>query len=146
MAMLYAEYMMQAKNLVISQDEDGQDYYLEPEWKTYLYENELGNLEEVNGAYPLTWADVEDVLKLEVERRNKAMNKTNLVMGWLYEVISNEVDPMMVQEETEYMANILEQLKFRAEHPNMPLTEDAVPGDEKVRQILQSGMSFAKKE
>ena len=108
MAMLYAEYMMQAKNLVISQDEDGQDYYLEPEWKTYLYENELGNLEEVNGAYPLTWADVEDVLKLEVERRNKAMNKTNLVMGWLYEVISNEVDPMMVQEETEYMANILE--------------------------------------
>ncbi len=144
--MIYAEYMMKAKDIAISFDDDSQTYYLEPEWKTYLYENELGDLDSVSGAYPLTWFDVEDVLRLEVERLNKKMSKINHVVDWVYDLISQNIDPMMMQEETEYVANVLEYLKFRAEHPSQTFEEEPLPGDEKIKQLFQSGMSFSKKE
>lgn len=113
--MLYTEFILKAKELTIIQDEETQQWYLEPEWQDILYRNGLGQLDELNDSYLSGWYDVEDILKLEVERRNRLNDKTPFVMNWLYDLLTTTVEPAMLQEETDYIKQVVEFMKVNHE-------------------------------
>ena len=67
--MYYSEFVFKAEKLTINLLENGV-WYLEPEWKDILYRNDMGDLENLTDSFLSGWDDVEDILKLEVEKRN----------------------------------------------------------------------------
>ena len=108
--MTYATFIYKAKELTIKQLDNGA-WYLEPEWQDMLYREELGELDDLEDSYLSGWYDVEDILKLEVDRRNARDSKKNEVINWLHEVITATVEPAMMQEETDYIAAVTEFMK-----------------------------------
>ena len=145
--MLYAEYVRRIKDVAILLDENTGIYYLDPDWKFDIYVNDLPEPNEVKSEYALTWEDVKDILNLEVIKINKINDNKKAVIDWIYNLITSTVEPAVLQEETEYVAQMMDYLKFRNEHPELPINqgENDDIGDEKVKQLLKSGMSFAKK-
>ena len=105
--MLYSDYILKAKDLTITYNEEAMVYYLEPDWQTILHVNGLGDLENVKDMYIEGWYDLEDVLKLEVEKRNALVSKRNLVYDWIYGVISSTIDPAMTDVENNIFQNLL---------------------------------------
>lgn len=108
--MLYSIFILKAKALTIQQLDNGV-WYLEPEWQDILYRNGLGALDELENSYLSGWYDVEDILKLEVERRNARDSKQKEVVDWLYDLITANVEPAMLQEETDYIKQVTEFMK-----------------------------------
>lgn len=105
--MLYADFIFKAKQETVRQLENG-IWYLEPEWQDLICRNITAELDDLEDSYLCGWYDVEDILKLEVERRNAESSKKNQVIDWLYDLITAQVEPAMLQEETEYLKNFLE--------------------------------------
>lgn len=106
--MLFAEYIHKAKEETIAQAENGL-FYLEPMWRTILHDNNLF-FNDVSD-YEITPEEVEDVLKLEVKRRNTVISKKPFIEDWLHELITTQVEPAMLQEETDYIKNVIEFMK-----------------------------------
>lgn len=110
--MIYDNYINKAYDLVIEQDEDTGVWYLNPNWVHLLYTNEL-DFEKVSEDY-IDQYEIEDALKLEVQRRNlKNEVKKQAVIDWLYDIIAAKVEPQILQEETEYVAQMIEYMRFR---------------------------------
>lgn len=105
--MLYSDFILKAKDLTIQQEDNG-EWYLEPEWQDMLYRNGLGELDNLEDSYLSGWYDVEDILKLEVERRNIRNSKKKYVIDWLYDVLTTTVEPAILQEETDYIKQVVE--------------------------------------
>ena len=113
--MLYTEFVSKAIDLtVIKADNDL--YYLEPLWKDILSKNQLyyKNVSDVRVDSNL----IEDVLKLEVERRNTINSKLPAVMNWLYELITAQIEPAMLEEEAQYIKQVTEFMKANHELQN----------------------------
>lgn len=136
--MLYDVYINKAKELVILQDEETGIWYLDPNWLHQLYTNGL-EIEEISEDY-IDFDTLGETFKLEVERRNlNRQSKKDAIIDWLYDIISNKVDPMIMQEQTEWMSEIIESMKFRE--------EVAKQKAEKVASLPNAlaGMDFTKK-
>lgn len=119
--MLYSDFILKAKEKTIQQLENGV-WYLEPEWQDILYREGLGDLEDLTDSYLSGWYDVEDILKLEVDRRNARDSKKDEVINWLHDLITTTVEPAILQEETDYIKNVIEFMKTNHETDNvMPL-------------------------
>ena len=112
--MLYTTFILKAKKLTIQQADNGL-WYLEPEWQDMLYREGLGDLEDLEDSYLSGWYDVEDILKLEVEKRNTIASKKPAVLNWLYDTITATVEPAMLAEETDYIKNVIEFMKTNHE-------------------------------
>lgn len=116
--MTYASYILKAKEITIQQLDNG-TWYLEPEWQDMLYRESLGELDNLEDSYLDSWYTLEDILKLEVERRNAMNSKKNEVINWLYDLITAAVEPAMLKEETDYIQQVMEFMK--ANHENQPI-------------------------
>lgn len=138
--MIYDTYINKAYELVLLQDEDNGIWYLDPNWLHVLYTNGL-EIEKVSEEY-IGKHEVRDALKLEVERRNLHLNdKKQEVIDWLYDIITAKVEPQIMQEETEYVAQMLEYLKFREKTAgNKPIKNDQAQLPDTL-----FGMDFKKK-
>lgn len=138
--MIYDTYINKAYELVLLQDEDNGIWYLDPNWLHVLYTNGL-EIEKVSEEY-IGKHEVRDALKLEVERRNLHLNdKKQEVIDWLYDIITAKVEPQILQEETEYVAQMLEYLKFREKTAgNKPIKNDQAQLPDTL-----FGMDFKKK-
>lgn len=112
--MLYSKFIYHAKEMTIQQLDNG-TWYLEPEWKDIICREIESNLDNVEDNYLSDWWDIENVLRLEVEKRNAQDSKKNDVINWLYEVISAQVEPAMMQEETDFIKNVVEYMKLNHE-------------------------------
>ena len=110
--MLLGEYIQRVSDLTIERADNG-SFYLEPTWPIILRDNEL-KLEDVLDA-DITMNDVYEMLKLEVEKRNTINSKKNVVIDWLYELISAQVDPAILAEETDYVKQVTEFMKTNHE-------------------------------
>lgn len=108
--MLYSKFIYHAKELTIQQL-DNQIWYLEPEWKDIICREIESDLDNVEDNYLTDWWDIENVLRLEVDRRNAQDNKKKAVIDWLYDVITQTVEPAMLAEETDYIKNVVEFMK-----------------------------------
>lgn len=105
--MLYRAFSAKIKNLVLEQEEDSKVWYLDPDWKDKLHRNGLGNLEKLEDSYITDWSDVEDILKLEVERRNAIDGRKHVVINWLYDIIKQKAEPIEAETEAEMVRNLL---------------------------------------
>lgn len=117
--MLYSQFIYKAENLTIHQL-DNEVWYLEPEWKDIICRNVTDNIDDIEDSFLSDWWDVENVLRLEVERRNSQDNKKTEVINWLYEVITSAIEPAVLEEENEYIKNVIEYLKTNREMNNVP--------------------------
>lgn len=109
--MLYQTFSYKIKELNVLQDEDSGVWYVNPDWVDATYRAGLGYLEDLEDSYITDWLDVKDILELEAARRNAKDDKKKQVIDWLYDVISAQVQPVMLQEETEYFKNLVEYMK-----------------------------------
>lgn len=113
--MLYSTFIKKAEELTIQQLDNG-IWYLEPEWqdmiyRNILYKNDLNELDDLEDSYLDGWYTLEDILKLEVTKRNSVIDKKNDVINWLYDVITATIEPAILQEETDYIKNVVEFMK-----------------------------------
>ena len=106
--MLYTDFIYKAKEQTVSQAENGA-WYLEPEWQDIICRNITCELDDLNDSYLTGWYDVEDILKLEVERRNVSSSKLAEVVNWLADIISTTVDPAFQNTETDIVKLLLAQ-------------------------------------
>lgn len=105
--MLYSDFIVKAMNTVIKQDEDTEIWYLNPEWVDKLHRAGLGNLEDLEDSYITDWLDVEDILKLEVKRRNMIDDKRNYIIDWIYNVLKQKIEPAETDAENEYVDELI---------------------------------------
>lgn len=110
--MLYGEYIEKAKDLTIAQADNGL-YYMEPMWRSILDDNEL-YFNEISDAQ-VKPEDILEVLKLEVEKRNTVNSNKPYVLNWLYDLINTQVEPAMLQEETDFIKQVTEFMKTNHE-------------------------------
>lgn len=110
--MLYGEYIEKAKDLTITQADNGL-YYVEPMWRSILDDNEL-YFNEISDA-KVKPEDVLEILKLEVEKRNTVNSNKPYVLNWLYDLITTQVEPAMLQEETDFIKQVTEFMKTNHE-------------------------------
>ena len=110
--MLYTEFINKAMNLTIEQADNGL-FYLEPLWENILNDNELF-LSDISDA-TINYDKVFEVLKLEVEKRNTINSKKPDVINWLYDLITAQIEPAMLQEETDYIKQVTEFMKTNHE-------------------------------
>ena len=110
--MLYTEFINKAMNLTIEQADNGL-FYLEPLWRNILYDNEL-DVSSISDA-KADWGGVLDVLQLEVTKRNTINSKKPDVINWLFDLITAQIEPAMLQEETDYIKQVTEFMKTNHE-------------------------------
>lgn len=106
--MLYTEFINKAIDLTIEQGDNGL-FYLEPMWRNILDDNQL-YFNDVSDfeAEPHV---VQDVLELEVKKRNTVNSKKPAVIDWLYDIITTQIEPAILEEETDYMKQVIEFMK-----------------------------------
>ena len=117
--MLYTEFINKAMYLTIEQADNGL-FYLEPMWRSILNDNQL-TLKDVSDV-KAGWNDIYDILRLEVEKRNTINSKKPAVIDWLYDLITAQIEPAMLAEETDYLKNLTEYMK--ANHESQRLAEE----------------------
>ena len=106
--MLYQTFLNKAISVTIEEADNGLAY-LEPTWRLILQDNNL-NIDEVSD-YKANWSEVEDVLKLEIEKRNTVNSLKPYILNWVHDLITASVEPAIIQKETEYIKNLTEYLK-----------------------------------
>lgn len=109
--MLYSKFIFHAMEMTVRQLDNG-IWYLEPEWKDVICREIESDLDNIEDNYLTDWWDIENVLRLEVERRNAQDNKKVEVIKWLYDIINSTIEPAMVEEETDYIKNVIEYMKL----------------------------------
>lgn len=108
--MLYSEFISKASEITIEQADNGL-FYLEPMWKGFLIDNEL-NVSDISDI-ETSWNDIQDILKLEVEKRNTINTLKPYVLNWVHDIITSTVEPVVLQEETDYIKNLMEYMKAK---------------------------------
>ena len=108
--MLYSEFISKASEITIEQADNGL-FYLEPMWKGFLIDNEL-NVSDISDI-ETSWNDIQDILKLEVEKRNTINTLEPYVLNWVHDIITSTVEPAVLQEETDYIKNVMEYMKAK---------------------------------
>lgn len=108
--MLYSEFISKASKITIEQADNGL-FYLEPMWKGFLIDNKL-NVSDISDI-ETSWNDIQDILKLEVEKRNTINTLKPYVLNWVHDVITSTVEPAVLQEETDYIKNLMEYMKAK---------------------------------
>lgn len=145
--MLYSQFMHEAMKLVIIADDEASGYsYLNPHYRIQLQDAGL-NPENVSDRQ-IDWNDVAEVLKLEVERRNKVTDKGRFVIDWIFDIITLAVDPAMTSEENDLMKNLMDYMKLnhtlKTREEEVQRKEDAQEQKTNV-MTLMPGMNFSKR-
>lgn len=112
--MLYSKFIYNSKELTIKQLDNG-TWYLDPEWKDIICRDITSNIDTLEDSYISDWWDVENILRLETDKRNAENNKKKEVIDWIYNIISTVVEPEMIDEENTLMKNAIEYLKLSRE-------------------------------
>ena len=108
--MLYSEFINKAMEETIVQADNGL-WYLEPGWRSILYDCELLPLTAGDARYEVTAESIQNELELEVKKRNTISSLKPYVLNWVHDIITTSVEPAILQEETDYIKNLTEYLK-----------------------------------
>lgn len=108
----YFEYMEKASKLVINELGNG-IYYLEPAWRIILDGEGLQPYKVKN--VKLSWEMTKEWLELQIKKLNAANDKLPEVTSWLHQVITAQIEPAVLEEETEFVKNITEYMKAKQE-------------------------------
>lgn len=145
--MLYTEFMKKAEEFILSYDEDSGLTYLEPDYVVILRGLKMNPEEDISD-YPLSWAGLEDRMKLEVEKLNKLDDRTKYVVDWLYSVLTAAIEPAMLQEENELMKNMMDYMNLnvslKEKEKNLAQKEEALDQKQNVVKMMP-GINFSKR-
>lgn len=145
--MLYTEFMKKAEEFILSYDEDSGLTYLEPDYVAILRGLKMNPEADISD-YPLSWAGLEDRMRLEVERRNKLDDRTKYVVDWLYSVLTAAIEPAMLQEENELMKNMMDYMNLnvalKEKEKNLAQKEEALDQKQNVVKMMP-GINFSKR-
>ena len=106
--MINSVFLKKAKEETIVQAENGL-WYLEPEWKQMILDTGM-SIGKGN-----SWEEVGEILKLEVTKSNTMNSKKPYVDEWLYNLITAEIEPAVLAEETDYIKQVTEFMKLNHE-------------------------------
>lgn len=146
--MTYTEYMNRAKEMCIIEDEDTGLSYLIPDFRFILYSAEM--YETVVSDYEDFTIDiVAEVLKLEVENRNRKADKTGIVAQWAYDVIMTNIDPAITEMDNDLLKNLTEYMvvndTLKDKEKELIQREDNANKKENITTLFP-GMNFSKKK
>lgn len=147
--MNYHDVVNQAMELTIVTDEETAVSYLEPLYREILRENGLSLPHHVldGDAYD---QELWEILKLEVEKRNAKRNVSHALAEWAYTILTQTIEPGLLDEENELMKNIVDYLQLNqevnAKKSELDEREAKVDVKEKIAQATPVGVSFAKKD
>ena len=119
--MLYTEFINKAFDETIVEADNGL-FYLEPLWRNILYDNQL-DIKDISDA-KTDWNSVFAVLQLEVEKRNTINSNKPAVVDWIYNIITTQIDPTIMDEQNDYIKNVTEYLKANKEAQALKDKED----------------------
>lgn len=119
--MLYGEYIKKATDLTVVKADNGL-FYLEPLWKDILYSNDM-DVKTISGT-KISWTEILDVLKLEVEKQNTINSNKSYIINWIYDLITTQVEPAILQEETDYIKQVIEFMKVNHESQTLKDQEE----------------------
>lgn len=108
----YFEYMEKISGLVINQLNNGL-YYLEPAWRIILDGEGLQPYKVKN--VKLSWEMAKEWLDLHIQKLNAEQDKMPKVIDWLHQVITAQIEPAMLEEETELVKNLTEYMRLKQE-------------------------------
>lgn len=108
--MLYSEYITKAKNACIEIDEQNDTAYLIPDYRYVLSMSEL-KLEDVTDFEGVNMDIVRENLELEVKAYNARHNLVPALALFAKDFIFTELSPLLVQEQNELFANMIEYMK-----------------------------------
>ena len=106
--MLYSEFINKAIDLTVVEADNGL-FYLEPMWRNILNDNQL-YFNDISD-FEVSPDIVKDVLYLEVEKRNTINSNKSFIINWLYDVITAQIEPTILSEETDYIKQVTEFMK-----------------------------------
>lgn len=124
--MLYSKFIYHAKEMTIKQLEN-ETWYLDPEWKYIIRDQIESDLNDVEDNPLDDWWDVENILELEVTRRNAKDDKKKDVIDWLYDLITAYVEPAVLSEENDFIKNMVEFMKTNHAIENENTPDNIVP-------------------
>lgn len=144
--MLYSKYFLEIQKLVITDNDDTGHSYLDPSYKVILIDAGL-TPDEVTD-YKIDWADVKEILELEVQRREKEYDNSRNVIDWIYSIITTTIDPAMINEENELMKNMMDYMKLNHElnerEAEVERKEEIQEQKTNIRELVP-GMNFSKR-
>ena len=123
--MSYFDVVNDAIELCVVTDEDTGMSYLEPKYRMLL--------RETNMHLPDDAPDEElyEILKLEVEKRNALNNHVHAMVNFLIGLMTESVDPAILQEENELLKNVTEYMQANQQAKDNTVepeqTEEAKP-------------------
>lgn len=146
--MLYQEYIDKVKELALVTDERNGVTYVRPDYEYLIAASDL-KLEDVTDFEDVSKSVVYRQLLLERDMLNAQNDNTPIVMQWIYDVISNVIEPAIVEEQNKLIKDMLEYRKERNAIDNR--TKEL---DQKERELEEKnkvvpftfGMNFSKKK
>lgn len=108
--MYYQSFIMEAEKLTILLTDNG-IWFLDPEWKDIICREITPDVDKLEDSYISTWEEVRDILELETKRRNLFDSKKKEVIDWLYETISATIEPAVLEQENDYIKQVIEFMK-----------------------------------
>lgn len=134
------EMYTKAINLCVGENEATGRSYVEPLWREIL-EDEGIRVNKEDEARML------ETLELAVKKADAMSDTSGVVMNWLYELITANVEPAVLQEETDYIKNVMEymQLNDRLKDKEKALDEreKVMDNQEEVKEMFPQ-MEFGK--
>ena len=134
------EMYNKAIELCVSYEEATGRSYVEPLWREIL---------ESEGIRVTTKEEPRmlETLTLAAKKADAKNDKTGAVMDWLYELLTAQVEPAVLQEETEYIKNVMDYMKLndQLKDKEKELTEREEKADEKeaAKQLFPQ-MNFSR--
>lgn len=145
--MIYVDFMKKAEEFVLSYDEDSGLTFLEPDYYAILLGLKMDPEKDISDI-PLSWAQFEKRMELEVERRNKLDDRSKYVIDWLYSVLTSAIEPAMMQQESELMKNIMDYMNLNAElkekEKSLNQKEEALDKKQNIVKMMP-GINFSKR-
>lgn len=142
--MNYFDIVNQAIELVVVDAGNGLSF-LEPRYKKILRSAGLTEHEET-----IEPEELYEIVKLEVDKRNAFGNQMNLIANWIADVITEVVEPARMQQENEFMQNMLAYLQrdqqVKDKESELEEKEKELDIKENVGKVIPMGLNLAKRK
>lgn len=127
------EMYHKAIELCVQVDEVSNRAYVEPLWREIL-EGEGIRVNTKDEGRML------EVLTLAARKLDAQNDHTQMVMGWLGEIITTQVEPAVLQEETEYIKNVMDYMrlndKLKDKEKALDEKAEAIESKEEVKEMF----------
>ncbi|MDO4802981.1 MAG: hypothetical protein Q4A15_12515 [Prevotellaceae bacterium] len=121
--MLFYEFYSKAKDTCVRSDDFSGEFYLEPLYKILLAEEGL-DVKDISDK-EITLNDLKEMLELDVKKHNAIESRTREVMSWIWDIINSKVDPLVIDEQNDYIKNLTEYFKEKKDMITAELDKQA---------------------